>query len=372
VDHCSETQGGRIEMSILGDAQELYQSVGSTWRRRRSHILAHIILASITFGLCGATIPRVTLPAIDAGQIMGDPWYKLAKDSGMIYLALFIPFLIFGAYVSIISTLGGFLAILLRKTFPVVPSSLFASPLERIALLLDRENVNLYEVNNKVEELWLEFRLRKFDVVTSFEQQALTKVYNASTYLGDFALFACLWVLFFVYFPNNAWIAENRGHFWSVLLIVSFLIWLARRYGHRMLGEYIALRPYVVSEAILSDDALKQKVAATREERDRVLLTLDKLLKAEAENVRLEPTLINLVVSRIPQFLIDEFRRMKRSVEGSYNHRNPVFFTNIDNGGRDLSMSEWLVLYFSYRTWLLQRGLRSIIRSFWNALLNLV
>jgi hypothetical protein len=293
-------------MSILGDAQELYQTVGSTWHSRRSHILAHIAFGLIVFWVCGATFPHVALPGVDPNHIMSDPWYKLAKDSGFIYIAIFIPFFVAGIYVSIVAAIGRFLAIFLGPS-PFTPSSAgHAYFLTTIALLLDRDDIRLYRIEAKIRDLWSEFRLRKIDIILSYDNQSARRIHDARIYLGDFAFFVLGWVGLFHFHPDNEWVTRNTNHFWSVLLFLGALILCSRLYFGLVMKEYYELCPFIVSEAIKIDDTLREKLLATPEEMSRIQQTVEQQIADAAKEVRPKPTIVSYIRNQIPGFIISE------------------------------------------------------------------
>ena len=87
-------------MSTLSDVQALYGTVQDTWAKSQAHVIAHVVLAVVVFGICGATIPDINLAPIDPKQISGNEWYKLAKDTGIVYVAFVLPLVILAAYIS--------------------------------------------------------------------------------------------------------------------------------------------------------------------------------------------------------------------------------------------------------------------------------
>jgi hypothetical protein len=56
-----------------------------------SAVITHVVLALVVFGICGATIPDVNLAPIDPKPISENEWYKLAKDTGIVYVAFVLP-----------------------------------------------------------------------------------------------------------------------------------------------------------------------------------------------------------------------------------------------------------------------------------------
>lgn len=78
-------------MSTLSDIQTLYASVKDTWTKNPAHLIAHGVLGGVVFGICRATIPNLNIALIDPIQVSNNEWFKIAKDTGLIYLLLLVP-----------------------------------------------------------------------------------------------------------------------------------------------------------------------------------------------------------------------------------------------------------------------------------------
>ena len=140
-------------MSTLSDVQALYSSVRGTWTKSRADIIAHAVLAVVVFWICGATIPRMSVWDIDPKQISNSEWFKLAKDTGIIYVAFVIPIVIVTVYAALLRTGGALLVFIV--TLIVRPPQrsrsqyrlLTPSALEPLALTLQKSGSNALEHN---------------------------------------------------------------------------------------------------------------------------------------------------------------------------------------------------------------------------------
>ena len=93
-------------MSILSDVQALYSSVRGSWTKSQADIIAHVVLAIVVFWICGATIPKVSVAHLDPKQIADSDWFKLAKDTGILYVCFVIPVVLVTAYAALLRTGG--------------------------------------------------------------------------------------------------------------------------------------------------------------------------------------------------------------------------------------------------------------------------
>jgi hypothetical protein len=93
-------------MSAISDVQELYSGLQGTWGKSREHIFAHFVFIFIVFGLFGANIPRLSLPPLNPTDLTENGWFKIAKDTGLIYVTLLIPVGLVAGYASLIRSTG--------------------------------------------------------------------------------------------------------------------------------------------------------------------------------------------------------------------------------------------------------------------------
>jgi hypothetical protein len=132
-------------MSTLSDVQDLYGSLRGVWAKSQAHVASHIMVLVVIFLICGVSIPWITIPEIDATQIIDNGWFKLAKDTGLIYVVLVVPFVAVAVYGVMFRMLGLLLVMTLMHLIP--PTSrrnrfhfLNSSALEPLALLVGKED----------------------------------------------------------------------------------------------------------------------------------------------------------------------------------------------------------------------------------------
>lgn len=93
-------------MSTLSDVEALYGSVRVTWAKSQTHIVAHLVFAAVVFWICGASVPdlQVTVPA--ANSITENAWFKLAKDTGVVYATFVLPVVALAVYGTLLRACG--------------------------------------------------------------------------------------------------------------------------------------------------------------------------------------------------------------------------------------------------------------------------
>ena len=71
------------------------------------------------FLLIRVTVPEINFPSISAAQIANNEWFKLAKETGVVYISFVIPFIIVAVYAALLRTVGQWLITILVLLFPV-------------------------------------------------------------------------------------------------------------------------------------------------------------------------------------------------------------------------------------------------------------
>ena len=221
-------------MSVFSDVQELYNAGHSGWEKTRPHILAHALVGIATIGFLHVSLPEIGPVHIAASDITGNDWFKLAKDTGIIYVALLLPLVLFSAYVGIIELLGRlgitlmtalFGASFSQKAWQRFPSG----DLAIVALTFQDDQFTMADLANKITALSIKLQSSKSDLASGYKN-AIDKLNgSAAKYVGDFLAFLIFWNALFLGFPNTDWASSNVGHFWSVNLFLAILLWLAWR-----------------------------------------------------------------------------------------------------------------------------------------------
>jgi hypothetical protein len=104
-------------MSTLSDVQALYGSVRETWAKSYAHVISHVVLAAVVFWIGRATMPEISVGPIDPKLVFESDWFKLAKDSGIVYVSFVIPIVILAAYATLLRSVGRLLVVMLIAIF---------------------------------------------------------------------------------------------------------------------------------------------------------------------------------------------------------------------------------------------------------------
>lgn len=302
-------------MSVLSDVRDLYGTLESSWSRSQAHIFTHVLAGVIIFLLCGVTFPSITLPQFNPDQITQDAWFKLAKDTGLIYVALVIPLIVISAYAALLRILGQFFVTLFTVIFythrPFRFQGLSEWDLEPLALVLNTDDeFQLGALVERSNMLAIKYQTSKSEIWSGF-QKSLAKVsQNSVQYLGDFSVLLLIWLTAFLVWPDVSWMTENAKHFWSVTLILFALIWLSWMRVARAMIALPRLTLQSVASMVRVDPEFSSLFQVADERRDRVRERLKGLLEKERDREQSEASLMRLISRRFEIFR-----------EGTYIHR---------------------------------------------------
>jgi len=359
-------------MSALSDVEALYGSVRNTWAKSQAHVTAHLVLAGVVFGICGATIPRVSLPQLDPKQISGSEWFKLAKETGTIYLFPIIPIVILGAYGALLRTGGQLLVTLTTLVLPPTARRTrfrLLNPwvLEPLALTVGRTDFHLTDLEMKSRELALKYRARKNEQWDTFQQSVNQLTKNAQVYLGDFLLFLLFWFAVFRVLPEASWIQANKARFWPVTLTVSALAIFAWFRVSRAMSVVPGMFMLSVSTMLRVDPDAKPLVDVSEEARESVREKLEQLLREENERGVSRPSLVG--------FLRDKAGLRRRAGADEHGRLDRGWpFPSLYERGFRFSWDEelhgrydtrWLPEYLAYLYFRLYRRVSTLLRSLW-------
>jgi hypothetical protein len=170
------------------------------------------------FVVFGASLPHVAIPKLDAEQISENAWFKLAKDTGLIYGLLIFTVIAVAVYTAVLRTAGKILVAILMVVFPPSPrgirlSSILGSPtLEPLALTLKKKDFGIDDLYNKSTHRFLKYRAKKVEAWEAYQKSISAISQNAQLYLGDFLAFVLIWVMLFQLVPQAEWIqASDSG-----------------------------------------------------------------------------------------------------------------------------------------------------------------
>src|SRR5262245_52803853 len=104
-------------MSVISDVQNLYRTLHNTWDKVRVHVISHIVFFAVIFWIGGITITNFSLPHVGAKDITDNEWFKLAKETGLIYVVLVLPIIVISVYLTIFDLLGRILSLAFSVLF---------------------------------------------------------------------------------------------------------------------------------------------------------------------------------------------------------------------------------------------------------------
>jgi hypothetical protein len=226
------------EESALGslDVAKAYESLQTLWTQIRADVLSHLVVAFLVFRILGVTVPPMPWSHIDPEGVMGNPYFKLAKESGLLLLVPLFALLVIAVYVSVLHAVGTALFSLVLVLGPIRGIRWVLSPmistkdLTALAATLDHENFTLEEIEQAFPHLVSKYQITRKDEFASYNQAFQKVSRNSARYLTNCLFFLCVWLLIFLLSPgDNAWIEQNRHLFSRVagLLAVlsAFALW---------------------------------------------------------------------------------------------------------------------------------------------------
>jgi hypothetical protein len=289
-------------MSTLADVQELYGSVRGVWTKSHAHIVAHLVLVLVLFLLFPVTIP-FSKPNVSAAQIADNEWFKLAKDTGVIYVSFVIPFVLIAFYGELLRTVGQWLIALVFLFPPDLNRNRFRllneQTLEPIALILRKKEFEIGELVEKANELAVTYQSKKNELWENYQRSLSGLTKNATLYLGDYLFFLVGWIALFRMFPHNAWVHINGPRFWPVAFTFLCLAWFAWFRVSRALMVMPSMLLMFVSTMIRTDPDMAGLLESSAEDRDAIRLRLQKLLSDEQKLADQEPSLRRFIWHRL-------------------------------------------------------------------------
>jgi hypothetical protein len=288
-------------MSTFADVQELYSNAKGLWAKSRTHLLAHAVLAIVIFGFGHAHLPQIPVPQIHPKELMENSWFKLAKETGVIYVCLALPFIALGLYGSMLRIFGRFLT---QTVFLLVPSKprpygrLAATILEPFAILCGRDDFELADLTQKAREPQLQLDYQKSAEATASQTYLSSIGTSAFDYFGDFALFAIGWILLFKLLPDLPWVQSNRELYWRVLLILGILVAFSFFRVRQVLAKMPEMRLLVQSAVLKKAPEFQEKLNVPAERSRQILRRIRELLEKEAEQRLKEPSLFRYLKAK--------------------------------------------------------------------------
>ena len=268
------------------------------------HIVAHMIVGGVIFGLCDVSLPSIGLPNFDAKQIMESDWFKLGKETGLIYAIFVIPLVLMSIYSMLLQIFGRICGTMATWVFAAF---LYTNPfhrlqsydLESMAILLKKDDFQLYEILLKSEEMLSGFQSKRPELGTSY-QDALNRIsQNSLDYFGDFSVFMVVWFSLFQLMPQGAWVARNAPHFWSVALVLSAFVSISWFRVVHTLAAMPRLKVLMASALSRSDPEIAPFLQIPDEARDKLRKRIEDLLRAERAREDRKPSIRRFVAHQL-------------------------------------------------------------------------
>jgi hypothetical protein len=322
------------------------------------------------FVICRATLPQVTFPSINAKLVTENEWFKLAKETGLIYAALVLPIVVVAIYGALLRFAGRVLVAMLLVMFPPSPRRkqfrlLSSAALEPLALTLKKSDFDMTDLVNQSTNFFLKYQSKKTEAWENYQKsiEALTK--NAQIYLGDFLLFAVLWGVLFMFGSHAAWIEANQSHFWPVALMLLGLAWFAWFRVSRAVAIVPSLLLIFVSAMLRIDPDVAPLLDVPDKDRDQVRRKLEVLLQKEREAEHRGPSLYRFLSTRFG------FSRPDTTAESSGRPRGLPFPSLYKRGSRfawdkaqyERYNEQWLPDYIAFLYYRLHTRLSNFART---------
>jgi hypothetical protein len=287
-------------MSAVSDVKDLYGTLETTWTASRAHVVTHVVFTLIVFWLFHASLPRLSLPGVDANAITNNDWYKLVKETGLIYVVIVVPIVAASAYGAILGQLGqlfltvtSLIAFSRRNVSPFI--GLTEYDLEPLALLSKNDEFTLGELSDRAASLSVRFSAAKSELAAAY-QKALTRITsNSVQYFGDFSVFLVFWIVLFRLMSSLDWVQANRTIFWPVTLVLLLIIILSWLRVARSLIALPRMQLQFLSAMLRADPEFFGVFDVSEENRNRVRDRLRGLLEAERAREEKKASLPKLI-----------------------------------------------------------------------------
>jgi len=257
------------------------------------------VLALLLFVLFRVTVPEINFPKLTTTQISDNQWFKLAKDTGIIYVSFAIPFVVLAIYAELLRTLGSWFTVALVLLFPPTSRNRFHFynewTLEPLALVLKKDQFDISDLVEKSGELSLKYRFKNKEQWENYQTNLNRLTKNSSIYLGDFLFFLVGWILLFHIFPQIVWVRANVSQFWHVAFALFGLACFAWFRVSHALAVMPGLQMLFVATMVRTDPDIASFVDSSEEHRQAVRSRLRELLNNEQKEIDSEPSLIRFV-----------------------------------------------------------------------------
>lgn len=266
-------------MSTISDVQDLYGTLHTTWSKLRVHAISHIVFVALVFWMGGITSAYFSLPDIKADEIIRNGWYRLAKDTGLVYVILALPVVVASVYLTVFTLLAQAISLTIA-TLCSPPhgnpfSRLSALELAPIALSLPNDEFDLAAIALQSQAMRFKFLEQKSDAWDALETMR-TRAGSSIQYCGDFFTLLLFWLILFISLRTNSWIQMSWAGFWPIFLILLALVWISSIRASRafaaqpslqmkLIGMLMSMDPSYVASLVTQNDTLGTRIKRLEE-----------------------------------------------------------------------------------------------------------
>jgi hypothetical protein len=246
-----------------------------------------MVFFALIFWLGGLTSAHFALPNISAKDITDNDWFKLAKDTGLVYLVILLPVVAVSIYLTVFELLGRLLSTIFTVLFSPERrfsyAALSASDLEPIALTLPNDDFTLHQIVARSYEMVFKFHEQNRNDWMEYQKELARLTGSSIQYLGDFCTLLLFWIVLFETRRTNSWIQLHGAHFWLICLILFALIWFASMRASSALAAQPIVQIMNVSAMMRTHPSVVPVDENAEDKRQDRRSRLDELLTAEKE-----------------------------------------------------------------------------------------
>jgi hypothetical protein len=317
-------------------------------------------------------MPAFPVPRLDPTKISDNEWFKLAKDTGIIYVSFVLPVVVVAAYGAVLRTAGQLLVAILMSISPTASRRnqyRLVSPwvLEPLALTLGKADFRLGDLLAKSAELSLKYQSKKDALWDAYQQSLSDLTKNAQIYLGDFLFFLLLWIALFRLMPQAAWVHENEPRFWPVALVLFGLALFGWFRVSRAIAVLPSLHLIYVSTMVRADPDMKSFLDVAESEREKVREKLEELLRKDREDADSRPSLLAFLKYRFGLRQVtatEEEARRDRGLPFRSLYQEGLRFSRDDKKHSDYD-NHWVAGYVAYLYYGFHRRLTQLAKALW-------
>jgi hypothetical protein len=249
-----------------------------------------------------------------------------------------------------------------RKPVHLLTSSI----LEPLAITLRKDHFEFSDLVSRSTEFVLKYQSKRTKAWENYQKsiEALTK--NAQVYLGDFLLFALVWVVLFRVPSLSPWTKTNQPHFWSVFLTLLAFGWFAWFRVSRAVAAVPSLLLIYVSVMLRSDSDVAPLLDIPEEHRSRLRRNLEKIIEKEKETMERRPALRRFIGHRLG---LREHKADHKRGTISPGLPFPALYARGLRFARDPRQNEhyenrWLSGYLAFLYYRFHRRFSTLVRTF--------